>query len=515
MGSVRARFVAVTRFESIAGLIWMHRKKVGGPTVRWHLIQPIVEDAESDVLILLDCCFAGQVVRSRASHKVEILAAAAMGLRTPGVGQVYPSFTQALMMEMRQNLQEYGSFEITTLYKRLLQKESNLQQQPFYAPIAGESITLRKLVLFNELFAHLQGDQSPSFRMDISLFEEPSGIQKERIMQWLTISSPRIVSTIEISEAYTKARSVLHVGQRLCEQKLEDDCVDATCIPLAAKASLVHHFEDLISVVDRPIPPMGPDEAYIVEITKNLKRKSQAFLETIEDCIANTSPRQLQNLAAIEGTRMSGLANRVSMRLELLKELVPKAESFEDTKVRFKDPAKDGERLRRGMIGEVEVIVEYYYQVPDSARTGIATKEIPAAAIMQAEKVATLHAEPKDEIFCTLAGKGIVREHLHRPRLGFIYAIPEQYSASSHLILAECYRETPNVPLELRVELAYKVAAAVVRLHSIGWLHKNIKSENVLTFFCSSVDRDENSSDKKPKDMADLSKPFLLGFDCS
>ncbi|KAL8754111.1 MAG: hypothetical protein Q9199_004578 [Rusavskia elegans] len=304
--------------------------KTGGPTVRWHLIQPIVEAAECDVLIILDCCFAGQAARGRASHKIELLAAAAMGLRTPGVGQRYPSFTSVLMQEMEHLLHERKSFEVTALYQRLLKKELNLQQQPFYAPLAGLSIVLRKLKEGDDVIARSKTNNSPSICMDVTLFEHPSESQKDRILQWLTVMAPKDVSAIEVLNVYEKATSAVHLGQKLHGEISKETPMQPTFIPNPAKASLLQHFENLILAVDKPIPPLGPNEGFVIEIVGELKRKSQNFLESIEDCIASTTLEQLQNLSAVEESRTSSLADRIAMRLKLLEDVSPDTESYEE-----------------------------------------------------------------------------------------------------------------------------------------------------------------------------------------
>lgn len=438
-----------------------------------------------------------------------------MGLRTPGVGQRYPSFTSVLMQEMEHLLYERKSFEVTALYQRLLKKELNLQQQPFYAPLAGLSIVLRKLKEGDDVIARSKTDNSPSICMDVTLFEHPSESQKDRILQWLTVMAPKDVSAIEVVNVYEKATSTVHLGQKLHDEISKETPMQPTFIPNPAKASLLQHFENLILAVDKPIPPLGPNEGFVIEIVGELKRKSQNFLESIEDCIASTTLEQLQNLAAVEESRTSSLADRIAMRLKLLEDVSPDTESYEEERVRFETSSKDKERLRKGRLGEMSVLVEYYYPNPNSGQYTDSNKILAESVMVQARKIAALHAEPKEEVFCTLDGRGMIQEHLHGFRLGFIYVIPQQYRNSTYVSLAACFRDRPIVPLEVRVKLAQKLATAVISLHSIGWLHKNIKNENVLVFcHCQTVDS-EISPAGSSASLPVLENPFLLGFDCA
>jgi hypothetical protein len=231
--------------------------------------------------------------------------------------------------------------------------------------------------------------------------------------------------------------------------------------------------------------------------------------------MSNLTPDFLQHLAAAKETKNAGLADRISMRLKLLDETPSRCGLFEEPKVHFESNSKDSERFRKGTQRESAVMVEYYYYSPTFAPTGDSSSASPVSAVIQAKKVAALHAEPKDEIFCTLPGRGTVHEHLHGPRLGFIYEIPKRFTSSQHFLLVDCYRAFPAVPLERRFELAHKLATAVINLHSIGWLHKNIKSQNVLIFYHSKSSHSTSSQIHSPALEPELGFPYLVGFDCS
>lgn len=494
------------------------RLKNGGPTLRWHYIQPSLEAADCNILIILDCCFAGQAARGRSSHKVELLAAATMGLRTPGVGQRYPSFTQVLMIEMKRMLEEEQGVSITTLHRNLLKKQHQLQQQPLHVTLSGDGsdgIVLRKLRGSEDASVRMQGNEMSSLTLQVSLFEPPSNLQKEQILRWLTVSTPSVVSAIAVQSVYLMAQGATLVGEKMFEQRSRDQVEKPTYISEAAKTTLLYHFERLISIVNKPAPPLGLDEKHVLNVIQELEESCRRFLFAVEDCMSNFTPGLLQDLAAIKETKNAGLADRVSMRLKLLDVSPSQNHSHEEPKVHFESQSRDGERFRKGIQGAAAILVEYYYYDLNSAPSDNFRGSSSISAVIQAERVAALHAEPKDEIFCTLPGRGTVREYLHRPRLGFIYEIPQRYLASSHLLLADCYRAFPAIPLERRVELAHKLATAVTNLHSIGWLHKNIKSQNVLIFYHGGILDSKSSQVHSPATKPDLGFPYLLGFDCS
>ena len=116
------------------------RKISGGPWLDWAIIQPLFLGANCDVAILLDCCFAGQAVRSRLQNHVEFLAATDKDQFTP-TGQLAnrPSFTKVLTQELGLVLREAGHITLSELHHRMLRKEAGLVKQPFYAILSRSS----------------------------------------------------------------------------------------------------------------------------------------------------------------------------------------------------------------------------------------------------------------------------------------------------------------------------------------------------------------------------------------
>ncbi|KAI1083596.1 hypothetical protein F5B20DRAFT_527674 [Whalleya microplaca] len=107
----------------------------GGPTLDWSKIQPQLVTAGCDVAIILDCCYAGQAVRHRTSHKVEFLGAANKDQDTPVGNRDYPSFTSVLIREVDNLIGSEGSFTLRGLHSRMVTAEAGLARQPFYVAL--------------------------------------------------------------------------------------------------------------------------------------------------------------------------------------------------------------------------------------------------------------------------------------------------------------------------------------------------------------------------------------------
>ncbi|KAH8762783.1 hypothetical protein BGZ57DRAFT_828993, partial [Hyaloscypha finlandica] len=84
--------------------------------VQWSGIQVLLEQAESDVLILLDCCAAGTANAGGGSGVTELIAACAFNATANGVGP--HSFTNALVIELTE-LSRKPSFSIGELYSNI------------------------------------------------------------------------------------------------------------------------------------------------------------------------------------------------------------------------------------------------------------------------------------------------------------------------------------------------------------------------------------------------------------
>jgi hypothetical protein len=97
-------------------------------------------------------------------------------------------------------------------------------------------------------------------------------------------------------------------------------------------------------------------------------------------------------------------------------------------------------------------------------------------------------------------------------RYGLVYNAPDQsFSTLSSLITSNDH-QTPD--LGDRFRLAHTLAVALWSLHSLDWLHKSLSSNNIL-FFPSAFSTSATRATATAATVADISSPFLLGFDCS
>ena len=98
--------------------------------VIWNSTESLIHHTSSDVFIILDCCYAGDVTRGNGNRKFECLAASSPGCTTlaPGPG----SFTSALIWSLKEIKKRTDSFTTTELVHFLVKEAPDFpsQQRP-------------------------------------------------------------------------------------------------------------------------------------------------------------------------------------------------------------------------------------------------------------------------------------------------------------------------------------------------------------------------------------------------
>ncbi|CAG9971469.1 unnamed protein product [Clonostachys byssicola] len=99
-----------------------------------------------------------------------------------------------------------------------------------------------------------------------------------------------------------------------------------------------------------------------------------------------------------------------------------------------------------------------------------------------------------------------------RSRYGLVYKAPAPSHSTLHTLISSPDLKTPD--LDDRVRLASSLAVALWSLHSLDWLHKSLRADNIL-FFPSAFSASAVSPTATAALVPDISRPFLVGFDAS
>ena len=116
-------------------------------TVHWSGLQNMLEHAESDVLILLDCCAAASSISGTGSGVTEVIAACGFETWAPGVGE--HSFTRSLIDELRYWSRDH-TLSVAMLHNKVLSRikywkprfgvtgEREYRKTPIYIVLSSE-----------------------------------------------------------------------------------------------------------------------------------------------------------------------------------------------------------------------------------------------------------------------------------------------------------------------------------------------------------------------------------------
>ncbi|KAK8001833.1 hypothetical protein PG991_014055 [Apiospora marii] len=488
--------------------IWA-AKKEGGPEVDWSLIQPQFLLSQSDVVVFLDCCFAGGALRGRSVRRIEYLCAVDMDNATASgrVTMSYPSFTKVLIKEMRSLLNENQDPTLSELGSRMRLPETGLMRQPYYVVMGGgppgsPSIRLPRLI------DDMSSDKPPVTGVPISTAQELyirlsyHGVLEDDttacLVHWLTRGSPSFLFDVEhVTQILSDAKGARQIGKGLLVEK--------TVLSQLSKESYVEAerlVQEFTSSLSAP-SLSGPSYEGVEGFLQDIRQKSDAIITFMEDSMAHMSSASLTRLGTSDVSER--LRERISIKLRQL--LVGNEDSLPEIsanyRVRFNEGAKPKQRFHRGTKRGAEVLVEYVYYNPKD-------KKHTERAQQQVKRMAVLHAEPKSQDFLDLRSPGFFHDTISGERFGLVYELPSELKGRPFWLLSDLMDQVRFVPLEDRIGLGTRLGNALLKIHAIGWYHKNIKSNNVLIFA-------KSCKVPNPPRWEDLmfESPYLLGFDCS
>ena len=155
--------------------------------------------------------------------------------------------------------------------------------------------------------------------------------------------------------------------------------------------------------------------------------------------------------------------------------------------------------------GRPIVLIEYWY--PESEDIEEAHS---APAQKQVRRVTSMLGRIRQSTFSTLELQGYISKVLYGPKFGIVYRVPEPYLGQNFYTLHDLFSTCRLMPLESRLKLAWKLSRSLLRFHAVGWLHKEVKSANVVVFVA-----DKPAPGRlKWSDVA-LADAYLCGFDLS
>ena len=409
---------------------------------------------------------------------------------------------------MGKMIERDGVVTLRGLAKHLSATEAGLYRQPYHIYLGGDHfagpIKLFKLRDSRDPHGQLR-EASPavSLQLRLSLFEPLNSETASSLIRWMTRDSPTSIEDIQFADqALTEANDTSQLCNQLLDVHSQADGQLLSYLSKQGQAEGLTLLSHLRSAMSSPISTHLTDiEA--MQVIKTIKQRSQDLVVFIEDSLPRLNTSSLQALEAGElGKAVNqDLRNRINMRLTLIAEDMP----VKETRIAFDltDPPRTRQRFRRGAKDGKSVLVEYFYYDEEKSNAETST-------LQQVRRISALHAEAKSRAFHLMQGAGFLRESLYGIRYGIIYQIPEEAKGRYFSSLSDLISKVDTVPLEIRMCIASALCEALLNLHSIGWYHKAIKSENILLF-----SQDSEMNNRRSYTAWQLHYPYLVGFDCS
>jgi hypothetical protein len=431
------------------------------------------------MLLLLDCCHASLAARSLRSPDIEILAACAMNLTTAGVGR--RSFTSAIISELKEVSRSDCSISVLALHSWLSSDLAGLSESPLHfgsAKSHGGSIVLKPLPqppAPQSISIHPK-ESVASITLKVQFLEDP---EVKELVSWVKTSAPSSVASIDIEKAVFQRQKL----QQFLTQKEIIDLTENSLLDSADKDGKAALLKTLSSV--EQVKPLEEgtlnrqlaDPGVAIDTYERLKRSNKSLFCLIRELIFSSSSKTAEALDILEGNelaRSTGLSNSASVMMILANDGCAGARQIELNSLNIQE-TKYG--LDCGTIGGQEVLIEYKEASQDSY--GWVPKET-AERILQ---LAALCSVQKIDDFRMFPFKGYFEEHT-KSRIGFVYSFPEHHGGASSIIsLLKAIPIAPGIDrpaLGQRFKLARKIAQAVYCFHSHGWMHKNLRSENII-----------------------------------
>ncbi|KAH8655984.1 hypothetical protein BGZ60DRAFT_146472 [Tricladium varicosporioides] len=454
-------------------------KEHGGPILRWSDVQPALSAADGDMLLLLDCCHASLAARSLRSPEIEILAACAMNLTTAGVGR--RSFTSTMISKLKEVSSSNCNISVLALHSWLSSDLAGLSESPFHfgsAKSHGGSIILKPLPQppMSQSILVYPKESVASITLKVQFLEDP---EVKELISWVKTSAPSSVASIDIENAvFQRQKLQQFLTQKeiidLTEKTLSDSADKDGRATILKTLSAVEHVKPL---KESPLGRQIADPGVAIDTYETLKRSNKSLFCLIRELIFSSSSRMAEALDILEENELAqstGLSNSASVMMILAKDRCTGARKVELESLNIQE-TKYG--LDCGTIDGKNVLIEYKEASQDSY--GWVPKETTERIL----QLAALCSVQTIDDFRMLPFEGYFEEHT-KSRTGFVYSLPEHHNdASSIISLLKAIPLAPSIdrpPLGQRFKLARKIAQAIYCFHSHGWVHKNLRSENII-----------------------------------
>jgi hypothetical protein len=471
----------------------------GEPTLDWFELQPMLVNAQADVFLLFDCCYASLAAKAPGSHGVELLAAAPSGGQTPQPGPY--SFTSYFVQETRKVLERDGQIWVSELSG--IMKDLTKQDPVYWALSRGEKHGILLKPLVKEVDPRpeiwdlsLLPRSKGSFNFTVLVKEPPDKASIRRMRDWLCSSAPSTVSRVKVESIVTRCASLQDFVLEHDRAGVKGRFLDK--LPPASQQAIMAELRDIGEVVaasetmesansSLSVPTSMATHAYDYSsglfgwFEQRVSKLSRTIWNSVAAHPEYQSAAQLEQLEQNVTAKQAGIDDAAQLRLVANDfKLMPEEEIkyWKPGQIRLL-PSK-GQTFTLGQIGDRTVLVEMSW--PPAHMDSVFNSRR-----QRIRKVISFLTSPIPEYFRILPCIGFTTEQRdYRGWCGFVFELPrrspwpESKISPSKISLQAQIKSVRRVPHETRLKLAYSAALSLGGLHSVGWVHKGIRSSNIL-----------------------------------
>lgn len=492
------------------------------PSLKWSNIQKKMELHTSEVILLLDCCYAAQAARDYQARRrspippnVELFAACGMGEKTVRPGPW--SFTSLLIAEFRKQLDESKFVIVATAHKNMASKQSQLGQSAVYFPLDKKKSTMRlEPIRRHEMPRAEPATDSASLTLQLSMRDNDQEAIRE-VVEWLKLNPPRSISGIVVENIITSATVAC---QYVSDQKRGYQSITSfEALPEPGKMDIWATWNAFISTVtglarsvaELNMSPASPTLLAKDDMSGNIVQKLDEGLQPLQSAIE----RSVMTLPELndEGTLLKAIDNKIVQDLgfaDMLKlRLVARFDERLEPDQHLQAQMGDNTLKREGSfsslsIEDVAPLGRVLVECRLYSNTGAQNERLALESSKRSmQKLVQLLSSSKSSDFHSL----ICIRYFHEPdksRYGLIFQLP-QGSRRLQITLRDAINKITGKykpTLGQRFDMARKIGKAILKWHLVGWVHQGIASHNIVFFY------DEDHG-------VDYSRPYLCGFEYS
>ncbi|KAJ4387290.1 hypothetical protein N0V93_007879 [Gnomoniopsis smithogilvyi] len=483
--------------------ILFQRHNHGDPVLKWYEIQEQISHSDTDILLLLDCCYAAQAARDRQHGKggLEVLAAAAMGVKTRGAG--IKSFTSILLREMRLAVEKDGFVSPKDLHGQLCNRKQDLVATPVHISLKPGRHPLRLMPLRGhapKLGKDSEAINSSFLHLLVEIKENMTLDSAGKINEWLREDIPDFVSSLDVfdkTEHIQRAVKDLDRGQKEFTKHIDMASRDEINQAWATVLTLVRNYEQSnLSMVEGGLMNDAAKKRRALEFLSQLDTQGEGVITALENGILAAFKTEhndvLTETTEDANIQALGIDYQLRIRRMIVQSEVP--QNTED------HATVEGQTFHLCTTGSLIMQEVRPYDSYMSAA------DLPALQY-RLGLLAKLLSTPKSREFRSLqCTKWSHQESAHTYTLDF--EVPSTYTRCQYMDLNMSIHNAKGKhrpTLNERVRMALTIAKAIRKWHLVGWVHQGISSHNIIFFFR------ESCSIERP----DYSEPFLKGFEFS